>query len=124
MNIGSHIVKKDVLSTNISHKVEEASAFECGNTFTPQNGLPVETKELCIGMYGKEVDFFSLKGVVETILNNVGLIMSELYDRLSPYFDMNELDYISLEGKVNDPRLINDLRKTLNDSTYLFVIQL
>ena len=63
----------DVLATNVSHKVEEASAFECGNTFTPQNGLPVETKELCIGMYGKEVDFFSLKGVVETILNNVGL---------------------------------------------------
>lgn len=63
----------DVLSTNIAHKVEEASAFECGNTFTPQNGLPVETKQLCVGMYGKEVDFFSLKGVIETILNNVGL---------------------------------------------------
>ena len=26
----------DVISTNISHKVEEVSAFECGNTFTPQ----------------------------------------------------------------------------------------
>lgn len=51
------------------------------------------------------------------VLNNVGLIMNELYDRLSPYFDMNELDYISLEGKINDPRLINDLRKTLNKQT-------
>ncbi|MGL5507522.1 MAG: phenylalanine--tRNA ligase subunit beta, partial [Paraclostridium sp.] len=28
---------------------------------------------LCIGMYGKEVDFFVLKGAVEVILNNVGL---------------------------------------------------
>ncbi|MPM64982.1 Phenylalanine--tRNA ligase beta subunit [bioreactor metagenome] len=63
----------NVLATNVSHKVEEAYAFECGNTFTPQNGLPVETKKYCIGMYGKEVDFFSLKGIVETILNNVGL---------------------------------------------------
>lgn len=62
----------DVLATNVSHKVEEASAFECGNTFTPQNGLPVETKQLCVGMYGKEVDFFSLKGIVEIVLNNVG----------------------------------------------------
>lgn len=63
----------DVISTNISHKVEEVSAFECGNTFTPQEGLPVETKKYCVGMYGKEVDFFVLKGVVESILNNVGL---------------------------------------------------
>lgn len=62
----------DVISTNLSHKVEEVYAFECGNTFRPQEGLPVETKKLSIGMYGKEVDFFSVKGAVETILNNVG----------------------------------------------------
>lgn len=62
----------DVLSTNLSHKVEEVYAFECGNTFRPQEGLPVETKKLSIGMYGKEVDFFSIKGAVETILTNVG----------------------------------------------------
>jgi phenylalanyl-tRNA synthetase beta chain len=62
----------DIISTNISHKVESVSAFECGNTFTPQNGLPVETKKFCVGMYGKEVDFFALKGVIEATLNNVG----------------------------------------------------
>ena len=62
----------DVISTNLSHKVEEAYAFECGNTFKPQEGLPVETKKMSIGMYGKDVDFFTLKGAVETILNNVG----------------------------------------------------
>lgn len=63
----------DVISTNISHKVEEVAAFECGNTFIPQEGLPIETKKYCVGMYGKEVDFFVLKGVIESILNNVGL---------------------------------------------------
>nr|WP_288305427.1 phenylalanine--tRNA ligase subunit beta [uncultured Romboutsia sp.] len=63
----------DVISTNISHKVEEVSAFECGNTFRPQEGLPIETKKYCVGMYGKEVDFFVLKGVIESVLNNVGL---------------------------------------------------
>lgn len=62
----------DVISTNLSHKVEEVYAFECGNTFRPQEGLPVEMKKLSIGMYGKEVDFFSIKGAVETILTNVG----------------------------------------------------
>ena len=63
----------DVISTNISHKVEEVSEFECGNTFIPQEGLPIETKKYCVGMYGKEVDFFVLKGVIESVLNNVGL---------------------------------------------------
>ena len=63
----------DVISTNLSHKVEEVGAFECGNTFKPQEGLPVETKKYCVGMYGKEVDFFVLKGVIEAVLNNVGL---------------------------------------------------
>lgn len=62
-----------VLSTNVSQKVESVAAFECGHTFTPQNGLPVESKHMCIGMYGKEVDFFTLKGALETILERVGL---------------------------------------------------
>ena len=62
----------DVLYTNISRKVDRAYAFECGHTFTPQNGLPKEHNHICIGMYGKDVDFFSLKGSIETIAKNVG----------------------------------------------------
>ena len=62
----------DVLYTNISRKVDRAWAFECGHTFTPQNGLPKEHNHVCIGMYGKETDFFALKGVIETIAKNVG----------------------------------------------------
>ena len=62
----------NVLYTNISRKVESALAFECGHTFTPQEGLPIETNQLCVGMYGKEVDFFVLKGALEAILESVG----------------------------------------------------
>ena len=62
----------NVLYTNISRKVEGALAFECGHTFTPQEGLPIETNHLCVGMYGKEVDFFVLKGALESILESVG----------------------------------------------------
>lgn len=62
----------DVLYTNISRKVDKAYAFECGHTFTPQNGLPKEHNHICIGMYGKDVDFFALKGSIETITKNVG----------------------------------------------------
>ena len=62
----------NVLYTNISRKVDNAIAFECGHTFTPQEGLPIETNHLCVGMYGKEVDFFVLKGALESILESVG----------------------------------------------------
>ena len=62
----------NVLYTNISRKVESALAFECGHTFTPQEGLPIETNHLCVGMYGKDVDFFALKGALESILESVG----------------------------------------------------
>ena len=62
----------NVLHTNISRKVDHALAFECGHTFTPQEGLPIETNHLCVGMYGKDVDFFGLKGSLETMLEAVG----------------------------------------------------
>ncbi|MEF9991191.1 MAG: phenylalanine--tRNA ligase subunit beta [Romboutsia sp.] len=62
-----------VMSTNVSHKVEDVLAFECGHTFTPQDGLPVESNHICIGMYGKEVDFFALKGAIEIIFDRIGL---------------------------------------------------
>ncbi|MBN9648372.1 phenylalanine--tRNA ligase subunit beta [Terrisporobacter sp.] len=62
----------NVLYTNVSRKVESGLAFECGHTFTPQEGLPIETNHLCVGMYGKGVDFFVLKGALETILDSVG----------------------------------------------------
>lgn len=62
----------NVLYTNVSRKVESGFAFECGHTFTPQEGLPIETNHLCVGMYGKDVDFFVLKGALETILDAVG----------------------------------------------------
>lgn len=62
----------NVLYTNASRKVDEACAFECGHTFTPQDGLPIETNHLCVGMYGKDVDFYVLKGALETILDSVG----------------------------------------------------
>ena len=64
----------EVLATNVSHKVKKAYAFECGHVFKPQeSGLPIETNHLSIGMYGSEVDFFVLKGIIENIFNSVGL---------------------------------------------------
>lgn len=67
----------EVLGRNYSRKLEEAKAFEIGNTFfgsiNDPMGLPDEQDSLCIGMYGKDVDFFTLKGVIEEMLNVMGI---------------------------------------------------
>ncbi|WP_195940542.1 phenylalanine--tRNA ligase subunit beta [Romboutsia sp. 1001713B170131_170501_G6] len=90
----------EVLSTNVAHKVEEVSAFECGNTFTPQEGLPVETKKYCIGMYGKDVDFFSIKGVVESVLSNVGFKGYEIEpEKTNPTFHPGRCAKVMFNGE-------------------------
>ena len=35
--------------------------------------LPIEKKSLCIAVQGKQADFFIVKGMVETILNDIGI---------------------------------------------------
>ena len=91
----------NIISTNISHKVEEAYLFECGNTFIPQENLPKEVKKYCIGMYGKEADFFELKGIIEEVLENVGLKNYEVEpEKNNNTFHPGRCANLVLEGKV------------------------
>ncbi|MDD4200163.1 MAG: phenylalanine--tRNA ligase subunit beta [Eubacteriales bacterium] len=67
----------DVLARNYSRNAETVKAFEIGNTFMDNpistDKLPDEDYALCIGMYGKEEDFFTLKGVIQELLVNLGI---------------------------------------------------
>lgn len=91
----------NIISTNISYKVEEAYLFECGNTFIPQENLPKEVKKYCIGMYGKEADFFELKGIIEEVLENVGLKNYEVEpEKNNNTFHPGRCANLVLEGKV------------------------
>lgn len=63
----------DVLYTNASRNIDQAATFECGHVFTPDDMAGVEETRICIGMYGDDVDFFVLKGLVEKIFERVGL---------------------------------------------------
>lgn len=62
----------EVLARNYSRNIDKVKAFEIGNTFMAnmlnEEELPDEQYSLCIGMYGKNEDFFSLKGIVEELL--------------------------------------------------------
>ena len=67
----------DVLARNYSRNAESVRAFEIGNTFMASmlgdDKLPDEQYSLCIGMYGKDEDFYSLKGVVTELLKIMGI---------------------------------------------------
>ena len=67
----------EVLARNYSRNIDKVKAFEIGNTFMAnmlnEEELPDEQYSLCIGMYGKNDDFFSLKGIVEELLKVLGI---------------------------------------------------
>jgi len=66
----------EVAARNTNRKVENFRAFEIGQIFISKadesQQLPLEVSNLVIAMYGKE-DFFTLKGVVEALLDGLGI---------------------------------------------------
>ncbi len=64
----------EVVARNESFKAENVRLFELGKIYLPQDGedLPEERRVVTIGMYGK-CDFFDLKGVVEIMLDDLGI---------------------------------------------------
>lgn len=67
----------EVLSINYRRKNPMTMAFEIGNTFTAdlidESNLPEEEYAISIGMYGKDVDFYTLKGIIVEFLANMGI---------------------------------------------------
>ncbi|OON99826.1 MAG: phenylalanine--tRNA ligase subunit beta [Epulopiscium sp. Nele67-Bin004] len=58
------------LSTNYNRRNSDAALYEIGKVFIKKENkdLPNEIEKVTIGMYGKDVDFFSMKGVIETVV--------------------------------------------------------
>ena len=65
------------LALNMNHGNEAARLYEAAAVFDPSNrtseNLPTETQKLCLGLYGKEESFYTLRGVVERIMNHLGI---------------------------------------------------
>ncbi|MFA5524190.1 MAG: phenylalanine--tRNA ligase subunit beta [Tissierellales bacterium] len=66
----------EVMTRNYKYGVDRAWVYETGSTFTPKElpikELPYESRTLSIGMYGSS-DFFTLKGVVDTLFEKLGI---------------------------------------------------
>ena len=66
----------EVLARNYSRRIPEVRLYELAYAYIPKvlplAELPEERELLTIGMYGKE-DFYSIKGVIEELLTNLGI---------------------------------------------------
>ncbi|MGN1086183.1 MAG: phenylalanine--tRNA ligase subunit beta, partial [Porcipelethomonas sp.] len=65
----------EILSRNYNNRNETAKLFEISKEYIPTtpDKLPLEPDRLTIGMYGVNVDFYELKGIVDTLLGSVGV---------------------------------------------------
>ena len=65
------------LSFNQNHSTETACLYEMAAVFNhhqpTEEGLPTETQTLCLGAYGPNVDFFTVRGALEAILRMCGI---------------------------------------------------
>lgn len=67
----------EVLARNYNRSVEGVRAFEIGKVFSKNyiqpEGLPDESFDLSLGVYGKDESFFTLKGMVECMFDMMGI---------------------------------------------------
>ena len=63
----------EILSRNYNYRNPDARLFELGKIFLPKEGekLPDEPVVITLGMYGADENFFTLKGTVETLLDEL-----------------------------------------------------
>ncbi len=93
------------LSTNFNRRNKDVRLYELGNIYLPKQipvtELPEERMQLTLGMYG-DGDFFTMKGVVEEILDNTELNLKPEYDPNAglPFFHPGRQANIVYDGTV------------------------
>lgn len=67
----------EVLGRNYARNIERVGAYELALTFMNNlmdpKALPIESYNLSLGLYGKDEDFFTLKGIIVTMLERLGI---------------------------------------------------
>jgi len=64
----------EVLARNCNNRNPGGRFYETGSVYIPTaNALPDERKVLCIGIYGEDEDFLTLKGITEELLDRLGI---------------------------------------------------
>lgn len=64
----------EVLARNYNNRNAEVCLFELGNEYIPNGGeLPDEPMRLSVGAYGGDMDFYGIKGIIDALLENIGV---------------------------------------------------
>ncbi len=63
----------EILTRNWNYRNKAARLYELGRIYLPggEDGLANEAKVLSLGAYGADMDFFTLKGVIEALLKEI-----------------------------------------------------
>ena len=63
----------EILTRNYNYRNKNVKLYELGRIYLPggEDGLAIEKKVLSLGAYGEDMDFYAMKGVIETILQDL-----------------------------------------------------
>ena len=90
-----------VLALNDSRKIPAVRMFEVGKLFLPKalpvTEQPAEIPAVCLGLYGPDEDFFTLKGIVETVLKRFG-VNGDFTPSAEPYLHPGRQAEVRLPG--------------------------
>ena len=91
------------LAFNMNHATEAAGLYEMAALFDHHHptaeGLPTETQSLCIGAYGSDVSFFSVRTVCEALLR-MGDVAFDIVPGGDPYYHPGRVARLMHEGNV------------------------
>ena len=63
----------EILTRNYNYRNQNVKLYEVGRVYQPggKDGLALESKVLTLGAYGSDMDFYTMKGAVEAILDDL-----------------------------------------------------
>jgi phenylalanyl-tRNA synthetase beta chain len=92
-----------VLAHNYNHKNDHASLYEVGTVYQPteKGKLPIESQKAAIGIYGNGADFYSLKGIVEKLLDRLNIAEYDIEAVTdNPTFHPGRSAKLTIDGKL------------------------
>ena len=92
----------DILSRNFAFKNKGVKLYEIGKIYLPVEGekLPNETKRMIFGTYGEHENFFTLKGEVDTLLEQLNVHPATyVADTKNPSYHPGRCADIMIDGK-------------------------
>ena len=94
------------LSLNYNRRNSNVRLYDMANIYVPKTlpltELPEEREQLTLGGYGEDIDFFTMKGVVEELFEHIGMTGRVHYDPAGdrPYFHPGRKADILYNGQV------------------------